>query len=1045
MEIFRTTPQEDWIESLSKAATPIFEAKMKQNMELASQMKAQQLMQHLAEVQRRQEAARNAQFLMSRNIPQQEAISMANASKEYTTPDWKQRLAIPGQEAFAEALTYGRGGIPSEQVVQGTDMQTQPVTDTGIRQQEPITSQYSGFRISNIPKEVLRKIPQNMLKQLMDMEFQERSAQAAETKAAASIYKTMSAEQRAIHQESQPYVDEAFKEADMNRKSMPELERMYEASKAGVLDDDMIAKFVEGGESTILGKFINFRSLLNPESQEFNKTREAFINAIISSSPAKKMNKETVKGIRDSVVSLLNSPDARTLILEKMIQLRKIAMEKDEFIRNREKESGYIRGRGFRAQTEDAWKERQQQLLEEFIGNIGNREADYNLDRELAKPDEQMVLPGQQGQEKIPDTLGWWARNDKAWEQYAKIAAEKGNTLTSMLEASDYGDSLTPIPYIGSPDLTGGMTGKEELDIKQQPLKLLVSDQDVDRALKDQRAIAPGEKAPKTNIGLDLSRNALQTGISILSSLPFNGYANRALQYALKQADIDPDTQKRLSTIFQTPEQTENYLNSFLPDVLSKRKPWDNTVETSMKVGTALGALVSAGLSPIGAITLIGIPALSHTLISPFKGKIGEGGQLLLDALTDVGSFYLAKNLIRPKLARESIEGITETIRNDVRNSLQHDIKKDTNDVLMQRKKGLTKIIDDHNKVTGDIEHKTTTATNEVNTLEKQIASAIEKSAEKTQRIDKIGAEVSPLYERLDTQGENLSIDVTDDAIGLVSKLVKKIYPRPKGIYTKEEITDIRSIAEGLKSFIDNGSVTSVELMDQIKRINNVIYQGVPRTLENGRVVRTKMTGPHMNQLIKVKNSLEGMLEKGTSKEFYSDWRKAQDLSREKFKLLDGLDNYLENTTKFITEKNKQKNKIIDTKNKEIVALEKRRQELVDKKDAYVDKTEDLARTYESGEPTLKKRKGAQTTEAYIESEVTKKIPFNKQEDLSQFSTGRTGTIIKNIKTLAERGKSTKNYMEYIKKNYPEIAKQIETESTKRGGLTSFINMIVTR
>ena len=148
------TPQTSPGADFGKQLTNMFNQQLQANLNMSMQMKSQELMQHMADVQREKEAARNAQALRARGIPEDLAMLYANADKTYGTQMFKEmgQKELRAGSARALANTYGQGnrqpgvGVGASQALEPVDqqfrlepLQPQAGTPTNIGQQKPQT------------------------------------------------------------------------------------------------------------------------------------------------------------------------------------------------------------------------------------------------------------------------------------------------------------------------------------------------------------------------------------------------------------------------------------------------------------------------------------------------------------------------------------------------------------------------------------------------------------------------------------------------------------------------------------------------------------------------------------------------------------------------------------------------------------------------------------------------------------------------------------------------------------------------------------------
>jgi hypothetical protein len=129
------------------------------------------------------------------------------------------------------------------------------------------------------------------------------------------------------HQESQPYFEELLNKSIAGKDEIPRLRRMEMQAASGELPAADWVNMASGIAESVFGKFINFNTLIGPEGEEFNKE----VNELASTWAGHLGGKVTdtrLKMIKDSIVSLLHTPEGKMRIIKNMIALRNMDIAK---------------------------------------------------------------------------------------------------------------------------------------------------------------------------------------------------------------------------------------------------------------------------------------------------------------------------------------------------------------------------------------------------------------------------------------------------------------------------------------------------------------------------------------------------------------------------------------------------------------------------------------------------------------------------------------------------------------------------------------------
>ncbi len=265
--------------------------------------------QKLSHVQQRQQQGRTGKALESLGIPSQVGMLPENIQQAFI----KQHLAQPQQQAFAEALS-GLLGNEQQQTAPVAQDQTSPtaLTSEGQPQQKSNTT---------IPK----GLNQQQATQLAQIGLKK---QAAEQKIKAEQTKEARIEQHAADKETKTVYDEIQREAKSAKNNDKRLDKMENLIQNGNLSHPLFASAIKTIGKGIFGFGIDLSSLLNPESQQFEKLSNDFIREA-KSIFGNRLTDADLNAFLKTVPTLSQSNEGKMLIIQNMRQFNEASKIKE--------------------------------------------------------------------------------------------------------------------------------------------------------------------------------------------------------------------------------------------------------------------------------------------------------------------------------------------------------------------------------------------------------------------------------------------------------------------------------------------------------------------------------------------------------------------------------------------------------------------------------------------------------------------------------------------------------------------------------------------
>lgn len=356
------TPQKNTGADFGDELSNMFKQQMQANLNMSMQMKSHELMQHLADVQREKDVARNTQALIAYGVDPQKAYMAAQGQPEFGKAVFKNQLEEPYNQAAAKAWGSITGGATQatgdQSAVAGTAPQ-QPgamAEPTGGMKLQPPS--FEGMRKDDI--ESLGKQYINMQQHADVMHEQELNRRQKE-----SHFNSQQTE--AKHQESAKYMEKVYGDAREIPKRLLQYDKLEELSRGGNLPSPEWSNAAQKLSSSVFGVALNFNSLMNPESEEYNKTLQEFLTGLKTVFGGKISNAEMQAYMR-KFPQLVNTPEGRLRILRDLQIFSEMDLEKAKLAMQMEKENNYLRPRGFENRVEERFnKELFPQFKEEFL------------------------------------------------------------------------------------------------------------------------------------------------------------------------------------------------------------------------------------------------------------------------------------------------------------------------------------------------------------------------------------------------------------------------------------------------------------------------------------------------------------------------------------------------------------------------------------------------------------------------------------------------------------------------------------------------------
>jgi hypothetical protein len=863
------------------------------------------------------------------------------------------------------------------------------------------------------------------------------------------------------HQESQPYFEELLNKSVAGKDEIPRLRRMEMQAASGELPAADWVNMASGIAESVFGKFINFNTLIGPEGEEFNKE----VNELASTWAGHLSGKVTdtrLKMIKDSIVSLLHTPEGKMRIIKNMIALRNMDIAKYNIASRISEKNAYLRPLGFREMVEKEWDEERgkyekdyinmfsdkpgsEQIAEKYINKIGDDTEDVVDTPEVqaatqpeqaamaqpVQPPEQAAMaqpvqplqqpPSEQGQR--PYEAGWFTKalagpDENELSPIARSAfARQGSNINSTADlAREFNKE------INSPDF---------------------------RRYKDSdlRNLLPGESLPSDTWGKQGARTVVQTANIFASLIRSGTMAGDVIQETLKAAGASQATKDLWSTIIPQFRggQAANVINQYLPDYLVKTRGGDALAQGALSF--VLSAATSGGLSSVPAainfLKMISPGVLLQSLVSKVDGRLPSGAQLLLDFAAMYGGAKLGEKWVSGPLAEQALMDLRAEAYKTAKQEFQGEVvaaRRKVETTYGARESGAQKKINNAQQTVDTINNSTN---KQLDHLDKQKQTAVEGVTKRAAYINKLEDQAKLGYQTVGTQTENMQVPISDKTIDLVTKLMGKLRPEG-GLIPEQERQDIYAVATQLNEFISSGKVAVPEVMDYIHRLNQLVYKGVPRSSMTGTVTYSPLSSSRKSMLKNIVNELDGILQESMPKDVYNTWRGAQETYAKIPGLLNSAEEYNANVANY-TRRLEQKSASIQRKSASDI---KQQEQIVTKAskelETYRAKKEAALQDIESGATVLKSRKLGSDIEGYLQGQAAEKVPYptgmvDKQGnplssgDLGVLGTIATGSLKKGIglatasKIVGKLSQANRvGYMKFLKANHPELAAQIQ-------------------
>ena len=266
------------------------------------------------------------------------------------------------------------------------------------------------------------------------------------------------------HQESQPYFEELLSKATAAKEEVVRLRRMESQVASGELPDADWVNMANGLSNSIFGKIINFNTLIGPEGEEFNKE----VNELASTWAGHLGGKVTdtrLKMIKDSIVSLLHTPEGKIRIIKNMMALRNMDIAKYNIASGISEKNSYLRPIGFREMVEKSWDEERgkyerdylnmfsdkpgsEQIAEKYINKIGG-------DTEGVVDTPEVQAAAQSGPQQPGQAAPTISQQDMATKATQQDGSSWASSLSSPFDAKRDEQFRKDLKYIGKQGLIG--------------------------------------------------------------------------------------------------------------------------------------------------------------------------------------------------------------------------------------------------------------------------------------------------------------------------------------------------------------------------------------------------------------------------------------------------------------------------------------------------------------------------------------------------------------------------------------------------------------
>lgn len=393
MEIFRAKPQKDWIESLSEAVTPLFESKIKQNMELAGQLKSQQLMMQLQESMKQKQAEKDYLAMVAAGADPIQAKQYANS--QYGEIAFKDILKRPQTERYNQSLQeymnqYANRNQPPENMqlqsigqgssteVPAADIAQQTVQKTTLNKVlgQPTSENISNFGSSKRlnPPNVQGLDPKQseaLMKQYIDNIQHEDIVREQQLRRLQREGQHADKMTLAIDKQESPYWDELVTENNQSHANILKYKALEDLIETGNMSDPDWVSAVNFLTQHSIGKVINANVLLTPEDENYNKILKEFMTGISKTFGGKVSNME-LQQYMQKFPTLLNTPEGRTRIVRDLLDFAQIPLDKYKVADRIRANNNYFLPKGFSSMVEKEfepyWKIYETKMRQTHLG-----------------------------------------------------------------------------------------------------------------------------------------------------------------------------------------------------------------------------------------------------------------------------------------------------------------------------------------------------------------------------------------------------------------------------------------------------------------------------------------------------------------------------------------------------------------------------------------------------------------------------------------------------------------------------------------------------
>jgi hypothetical protein len=314
MDIFREEPEKNWAQGLADAIKPVADMYLQQNLQLASQMKVQQLMMQLQESMKQRQDEKDYQAMVAAGADPMQARRYANS--RYGEIAFKDILKRPQIERYNQALQeYMNQYANRNQTPE--NMQTQPIgqgspiaePSTGIIQQpaqqtslnkvlgQPTSDNISNFGSSKRlnPPNVQGLDPkqsETLMKQYIDDVQHEDIVREQQLRRLQREGQHVDKMTLAIDKQESPYWNELLTEYNQGHANILKYKALEDLIETGNLSDPDWVSAVNFLTQHSIGKAINANVLLTPEDENYNKVLKEFMTGISKTFGGKVSNME---------------------------------------------------------------------------------------------------------------------------------------------------------------------------------------------------------------------------------------------------------------------------------------------------------------------------------------------------------------------------------------------------------------------------------------------------------------------------------------------------------------------------------------------------------------------------------------------------------------------------------------------------------------------------------------------------------------------------------------------------------------------------------